>query len=377
MATPVWMRVEVPPGGEVHRFLEVRLAAGGTILAAEADCACIRVTTGFPLVAPPGQSTRLGIRVAGVRPGTKTITIRTSAGSITAAIQVVTQGLGSGRDQLERILAGLATEPGTQLWCLIHDLRGRALNCGCSEGSLGGVDHLAALPGWVAQVAPQLHTRFYLTGDVAGAHSDVATALLVHGWSLPGAEVAVDALALTLDDPAIVVAIPAPGHQLPSHTKVVIPLMDQGSVIIVLGVRNGRIVDRWYVPVDGTLPALPIRGLGMNLLPRAQAATQATCGSCHPAATKAWAGSRHSHAWDSLKVEDTTTDCQTCHTTERKILPNLQSVQCQACHLGTEPHEADPHQRTTGLVECRSCHDAVHHPSFDPIAAWAKVAHGL
>ncbi|MBA3709072.1 MAG: hypothetical protein H0W83_09670 [Planctomycetes bacterium] len=38
--------------------------------------------------------------------------------------------------------------------------------------------------------------------------------------------------------------------------------------------------------------------------------------------------------------------------------------------------DADQPRLALGTTNCRSCHDARHHPSLDPIAAWAAITHG-
>ena len=48
-----------------------------------------------------------------------------------------------------------------------------------------------------------------------------------------------------------------------------------------------------------------------------------------------------------------------------------------ACHVGANAHAAAPATvRVSGMVDCRSCHDAQQHPGFDPEAAWLRIQHG-
>ena len=52
-------------------------------------------------------------------------------------------------------------------------------------------------------------------------------------------------------------------------------------------------------------------------------------------------------------------------------------VGCQACHTGSAAHTTSAGiARTTGAVDCRSCHDAKHHPAFDREKAWKIIRHG-
>jgi len=53
------------------------------------------------------------------------------------------------------------------------------------------------------------------------------------------------------------------------------------------------------------------------------------------------------------------------------------AVNCQSCHTGSGPHVASGRTfKTTGAVDCRSCHDAKHHPTFQREAGWKLIEHG-
>ncbi len=45
--------------------------------------------------------------------------------------------------------------------------------------------------------------------------------------------------------------------------------------------------------------------------------------------------------------------------------------------IGGEAHAASAGKlRTAGTADCRSCHDARHHPTFRRELAWPKILHG-
>ena len=70
---------------------------------------------------------------------------------------------------------------------IVHDLKGETRNCGCSGGSLGGINHLAAL----RDLFPT--ARLVLTGTVERGESSsspvVGPALAPYGWDIAASHV--------------------------------------------------------------------------------------------------------------------------------------------------------------------------------------------
>ena len=379
-ATPVLQRVELAPEARVTITISLTSPVAATVLAAETDCRCLALASPLPMPLPAGAPVALQVTVVGVLPGVKTVTLRTTAGTVRASVQVVSAGLGDGRDVLGAVLA-LATERRALPWFIVHDLRGQLRNCGCSGGSLGGINHLAALPAEVARLAPGLAARFLLSGDSDGMQTGVGAALAGHGWVRDDVTVVVAA------DPAEAVARPevvaviARGPIALNHRKLISPLLDGGLVIEALLVDgDGRIVEHLRLPVDRTLPTDPAI---LARFAERLSATVATavptqdCAACHVDAHATWAGSRHARAWDSLAPADHVDACVSCHSTPIAPATIVPGVHCQACHQGTAAHATSGGSvRTTGTVDCRTCHDARHHPGFAPEAAWRAVMHG-
>jgi hypothetical protein len=154
-------------------------------------------------------------------------------------------------------------------------------------------------------------------------------------------------------------------------------------VEVIMVNEAGTVQRRHSLPIDGTLPADPTV---LAVFPDRLTATRVdasripsqTCMACHATAHQTWSTSRHALAWTSLKPEDRTDACITCHSTPVAAQPPtvVPGVQCQSCHLGADAHAAAPAIRTTGRTDCRGCHDARHDPGFDPVKAWAMVTHG-
>ena len=179
-------------GYRCHRYRPV----DATLLAADSDCRCIALATPLPVRLPADQVVTLRLAVAGVQPGMNTMTLRTTAGMAQTQVQVVTAGLGAGRDVLSELVT-VAKDRGLSPWFIVHDLRGELRNCGCSGGSLGGVEHLAALPIEVARLEPKVAARFLLSGDSEGTVPGLGAALAEHSWTPDEQPVLVSADAAT------------------------------------------------------------------------------------------------------------------------------------------------------------------------------------
>jgi len=379
-ATPVLQRVELAPEARATITVTLTSPVAATLLAAETDCRCLALASPLPLPLPAGAPVALQMAVVGVLPGLKTMTLRTTAGAVQASVHIVSAGLGAGRDALGAALT-LATGRRASPWFIVHDLRGQLRNCGCSGGSLGGIDHLAALPAEVARLAPGLGARFVLSGDSDGERAGVGAALAERGWTRDDTAVVVAA------DPAEAVARPqvvaviASGPVALNHRKLITPLLDGGLVIeVVLVDGDSGIVEHLRLPVDRTLPADPtiLARFGERLSATVAATVPSQdCAACHSSAHATWAGSRHAHAWTSLTPADRVDACVACHSTPVAPATIAPGVHCQDCHQGTAAHAAAGGSvRTSGTVDCRTCHDARHHPGFAPAAAWQAVMHG-
>ena len=375
-----FLRVQLSPTDVSTIALDLRTPPGVSIQAAHVDCACLRVESAIPAFVDAAGRWTLRLRVTGLRPGVEDILVATSAGIARAQIQIVGPGAGRGRDQLSTALT-IAQTKGWAVWGIVHDLSGAIRQCGCSAGSLGGIDRLAALPASARSLAPGTTTRWILSGDSDGKHPGVGAALAIQGWStgVPEVRVSADPLPL-LGQPGITAIIPIVPVAV-QHRRILRPVLTGGLVVELLLVdAQGQIQERRTAPVDESLPAEPAilaqfpDRLTSTLDHAAQPAT--ACAGCHPTAYAAWQRTVHARALDSLKPPDRTDACIGCHTTaiaERVLAP---AVSCQSCHTGIGPHVASAGTiTTTGAVDCRSCHDAKHHPAFQREAGWKLIEH--
>ncbi len=386
LETAPFVRVEVPAGAERPVTLTITAATAATLLAAEIDCRCISLVESVPRTLPAGVST-LTLRVAGLLPGIKRLTLRSTAGSVLVTLQVAVPGADSALAVLRGLVAAAGRDQ-ARLVLIVHDLGGRLRNCGCSSGSLGGIDHLAALPATLVGLGAA-DARCVLTGDSDGSLPGVGRALAERGW-----EVAPGDLLVTADPVAglarsgMLAVIAAGSGMPPANQRIVRPLLDGGATATVLVVdAGGRIREQQVLPIDASLPAETaiLAGFPETRTLAVHAADQVTaCAACHPAAAAAWHASAHARAWASLVPERRVDACVTCHTSPMtgagpqagSGVDRAQHVSCVACHVGSAAHAAAPGRvRTGGLTDCRSCHDAIHHPAFDPLAAWLRIRH--
>ena len=352
---PLLQRVEVAPEARIEIEVKVTAPVDATLLAADSDCRCLALDTPLPLRLPAGQAVALRLVVAGVQPGMKTMILRTTAGTAQTQVQVVTAGLGEGRD----VLAGLlttASERALSPWFIVHDLRGEVRNCGCSGGSLGGIEHLAALPKEVARLAPAVTARFLLSGDSDGATPGLGDVLADHGWSRDDQAVLVSADAATaVATPGVRVVIPSVPVAL-NHRRLLRPLLDGGMIVeVLLFAADGRAVEHVRLPVDRTLPSdtAILARFPQTLSSQVVAEVPSTaCASCHVGAHATWSGSRHAHAWESLPVADRGDACVSCHSTPVRPGVIAPGVHCQACHTGADAHAAaGGGVKTTGTTD--------------------------
>lgn len=377
---PALQRVDLAPTGTSTVAIRVQAAAGGLVSAVATDCACLRLLTPLPLHLDAAGSGILELRASGVRPGVELVQVATSSGIAQAHVQIVGPGAGEGLPALRASLAEAVRDQRTLL-AVAHDLRGTVRNCGCSQGSLGGAELLAGLPGLAAELAPGLAARWVLTGEVDGPAAGLGRALAEHGWSVGDPAVMVADDPLPLLDRAGLQAVVTTGPATVQHARILRPALPQGLAVDVLLLDStGRIRSRAVVPVDRTLRAVP--GLAARFrepLTRVidvAAGPSPQCAGCHPEATAAWAATRHAKALDSLPEADRTDGCIACHTTPVAAATVAPGVACQSCHGGGEAHIASAGTQRTTPVDCRSCHDARHHPGFRRELAWPKIRHG-
>jgi Cytochrome c554 and c-prime len=114
-----------------------------------------------------------------------------------------------------------------------------------------------------------------------------------------------------------------------------------------------------------------------------------TCAKCHVPDDSIWHQSKHSHAWDVLRLKKAHFDptCQQCHTTGYAqpggFVNVAQSserihVGCENCHGPSQSHVLDPKKRTPfqAKEQCLGCHDHENSPTFQQETYWAKILHG-
>ncbi|MCK6486969.1 MAG: cytochrome c family protein [Planctomycetes bacterium] len=377
---PLFQRIELGPTETASVTLTVTALAGARVTAVATDCACLRCETALPATVPDGGTVALRLRASGVRPGVEEATVHTTAGTFTARIQIVGPGAGDGLTTLTTALADAGSQRWA-LWGIVHHLNGQVRNCGCSQGSLGGAGILAALPAQAARIAPTSTTRWLLTGEVDGPKPGLGAALTQRGWTVndPAVVVTVDPMTM-LANPALVAVIPATPLSV-EHRKILRPVLAGGLTVELLLIDDQRqIRSRRILPVDRTLaddPAFVARFPDPLTKVVTTVQPSESCRECHAATVDHWAGTRHALAYARLPEADRTDTCITCHTLPLAGKAVAPGVHCQSCHSGTEAHIAGRGMtRTTGAVDCRSCHDARHHPGFDRARLWEVIRHG-
>lgn len=382
--SPTFQRFDLAPTSSTTHALTVSAPPETVITAVLADCACLSVLATPPLTVPASGAIDVPLRVSGVRPGVEEVTVVTTAGTLRARIHIVGPGAGAGRQVLEAALADARAQR-LAVWGIAHDLLGQVRNCGCSHGSLGGAAILAALPTLAAALAPGITTAWVLTGDADGMRTGVGAALAKQGWALGHAKIAVAADPLPLlTDPGLV-AVVATQPCAVNHRRLLVPTLTRGLAVDLLLVdAAGTVQGRRVLPVDRTLTEDPefARAFPDRLSVRiADAAIPSErCTDCHAEIVRTWRSSSHALAFARLPMADRTDGCITCHTlplTESAGTAVAPGVHCQSCHGGGDAHiAAQGRVHTTGTVDCRSCHDARHHPTFERKALWRVIRHG-
>lgn len=112
------------------------------------------------------------------------------------------------------------------------------------------------------------------------------------------------------------------------------------------------------------------------------------CRECHRSEYDSWLKTAHAKAFQSLRKNNRTTDpeCVSCHTTGYKskggftseyATPQLQGVQCEACHGAGVIHTRRPAKGFGAVLQssCTQCHDAKNSPNFNFKAYREKILH--
>ena len=99
--------------------------------------------------------------------------------------------------------------------------------------------------------------------------------------------------------------------------------------------------------------------------------------------------SRHFRALETLREHgaEANPECLACHATGygrptgydpaavKGGAPNLQGVQCEACHGPGTMHERDGSYVASARRSCRVCHTSKWSPDFDFDTYWKRVSH--
>ncbi len=116
------------------------------------------------------------------------------------------------------------------------------------------------------------------------------------------------------------------------------------------------------------------------------------CQSCHVAEHKTWHGSRHGHAYGTLRRVNKAFDpnCIVCHTVgfnkpggfiDDDTTPQLSNVQCESCHGAAQAHVTSGGAQPVANIDwsrekmCGQCHTQAHSPSFNIDVYWPKIQH--
>jgi hypothetical protein len=310
--------------------------------------------------------------------------VATTVGTAKARIQIVGPGAGTGLPVLTAAIKE-AQEKRWSMWGIIHNLQGQVRNCGCSQGSLGGAGFLAALPGHAAALAPGLTLRWALTGDVDGKRPGLGVALAEKGWEVAPQQIRLAAeVGPLLSEPGVIAVIPTRPNPI-NHRRILEPALPLGMAVDLLLVDGKGIIQaRHVLPVDRTLPEDPsLPAQFPDRLTKTiamQSNPSKSCAPCHKAEFATWEKTRHAIAFQRLPEADRTDTCVTCHTAPRLDGALVPNVHCQDCHQGADIHAMAPEpkqKRTTGRIDCRSCHDTLHHPSFQRERGWDLIKHGV
>jgi len=117
-------------------------------------------------------------------------------------------------------------------------------------------------------------------------------------------------------------------------------------------------------------------------------ATDTVCKQCHAEAHGIWSRSRHAGAYATLKKVNKAFDpeCLACHTVgfgrpggflSETDTPELENVQCEACHGPGLAHSRAPRRGWSQKASqaCKRCHVKNHSPRFDYADYWPRIKH--
>lgn len=144
---------------------------------------------------------------------------------------------------------------------------------------------------------------------------------------------------------------------------------------------------RDFTPNETGLVAL----LPPNLPSGYQIAGSDACRECHREDHDQWTGSKHAHAWETLRARGAHVDayCQQCHTTGYGLpggfesagrSPERVNVGCESCHGPSHEHARDPRGHRTLFAArdlCVTCHDRENSPEFQYEPYWQRIVHGV
>ena len=113
-----------------------------------------------------------------------------------------------------------------------------------------------------------------------------------------------------------------------------------------------------------------------------------SCTECHREDHAVWHGSKHAHAWETLRAKGFDADpyCMQCHTTGYGLPGGFESrtrstalidVGCENCHGPSQAHVLRPEVRTTFAAadQCVRCHDQENSPKFEYKTYWERIRH--
>ncbi len=275
------------------------------------------------------------------------------------------------------------TEPGVVLKALIPSLRRQAdVVVLLGHADLPTCRALAeAVPGIDLLVVGHAYGTYIAAAD---KKVNGATLLINYDRARYGAQAA-----LTLDPAGLRVEerILPLSSNYPDNTK--LAALRDAYKSKLAAMSGGTITAQEVTPVSVLLPVY-----GGNRFVGSTA-----CGSCHPAAQKAWAGSLHAAALKTLEttkagVNSKRPDCVKCHTVGfgqpsgfQIGAPNraLAGVGCESCHGPGQLHIQSAAQgvrpagqivRTLGgRLLCMRCHDKENDPNFDYEKDLEKIRH--
>ncbi|HVO77217.1 MAG TPA: multiheme c-type cytochrome [Candidatus Bathyarchaeia archaeon] len=129
---------------------------------------------------------------------------------------------------------------------------------------------------------------------------------------------------------------------------------------------------------DETTGRIVERYLGMDI-----------CGRCHADLMPRFVASAHFRALETLRERgaETNPECLACHATGyrrptgydpaavKEGAPNLQGVQCEACHGPGTMHARDGSYVKSARESCRACHTSKWSPDFKFATYWQRVSH--